>query len=61
MILITLTKDQTANGEHARASGDGRSRETREDGARLQSRAWSFACLARFTRRTKIKERLLVV
>ena len=28
---------------------------------RLQSRAWSFACLGRFTRRTKKKERLLVV
>ena len=29
--------------------------------SRLQSRAWSFACLARFARRTKKKERLLVV
>ena len=28
--------------------------------SRLQSRAWSFACLARFARRTKKKERLLV-
>ena len=28
---------------------------------RLQSRAWSFACLGRFARRTKKKERLLVV
>ena len=27
----------------------------------LQSRAWSFACLARFARCTKKKERLLVV
>ena len=31
------------------------------DGLRLQSRAWSFACLAHFARQTKIKERLLVV
>ena len=52
-----------------------RSRETRETRAaareekscraspvsRLQSRAWSFACLGRFARRTKEKERLLVV
>ena len=41
------------------------SRETRETKAspvsRLQSRAWSFACLGRFARRTKKKERLLVV
>ena len=29
--------------------------------SRPQSRAWSFACLGRFTRRTKKKERLLVV
>ena len=29
--------------------------------SRLQSRAWSFACLGRFGRRTKKKERLLVV
>ena len=29
--------------------------------SRLQSRAWSFACLGRFARRTKKKERLLVV
>ena len=42
-------------------------RETRETMARaspissLQSRAWSFACLGRFARRTKKKERLLVV
>ena len=28
---------------------------------RFQSRAWSFLCLARFARRTKKKERLLVV
>ena len=44
-----------------------RSRETRETRAaarevsRLQSRAWSFACLGGFARRTKKKERLLVV
>ena len=29
--------------------------------SRLQSRAWSFACLGRCARRTKHKERLLVV
>ena len=29
--------------------------------SRLQSRAWSFACLGRFARRTKKEERLLVV
>jgi len=29
--------------------------------SRLQSRAWSFASLGRFARRTKKKERLLVV
>ena len=29
--------------------------------SRPQSRAWSFACLGRFARRTKKKERLLVV
>ena len=29
--------------------------------SRSQSRAWSFACLGRFARRTKKKERLLVV
>ena len=29
--------------------------------SRLQSRAWSFTCLARFARWTKKKERLLVV
>ena len=58
---------------HARASVERRSRETRETRAaaweekraspvsRHQSRAWSFACLGRFARRTKKKERLLVV
>ena len=50
---------------HARASVERRSRETRETRAspisRLQLRAWSFACLGRFARRTKKKERLLVV
>ena len=52
---------------HARASVERRNRETQETRAaafpvsRLQSRAWSFACLGRFARRTKEKERLLVV
>ena len=39
-----------------RAKGDPSAR-----GGELQSRAWSFACLGRFARRTKKKERLLVV
>ena len=51
---------------HARASVERRNRETQETRAaafpvsRLQSRAWSFACLGRFARRTKEKERLLI-
>ena len=52
---------------HARISVERRSREraARSEGGgspvlRLQSRAWSFLCLARFARRTKKKERLLV-
>ena len=50
---------------HARASVERRNRETQESKAaapvsRLQSRAWSFACLGRFARRTKEKERLLI-
>ena len=46
-----------------RASVERRAREEREPRASrcLQSRAWSFACLGRFARRTKKKERLLVV
>ena len=53
-------------GLHARAIVERRSGETRETRAaspvsRIQSRAWSFACLRRFARRTKKKERLLVV
>ena len=39
-----------------RAKGDPSAR-----GGELQSRAWSIACLGRFARRTKKKERLLVV
>ena len=56
-----------ARGLHARASVEWQHRETRETRAaaspvsRLQSRAWLFACLGRFARRTKEKERLLVV
>ena len=46
-------------GVNARACVERRSRETRV--SRLQSRAWSFACLVRSARRTKKKERLLVV
>ena len=47
---------------HVRASVKRRSRETRETRvSRLQSRAWSFACLRRFARRTKKTERLVVV
>ena len=36
-------------------------RDARNEVSRLQSRVWLFACLARFARRTKKKERLLVV
>ena len=36
-------------------------RDNEEGVLRLQSRAWSFACLARFARWTKKKESLLVV
>ena len=53
---------------HARAIFEWQSLETRETRAaraspvsRLQSHGWSFACLERFARRTKKKERLLVV
>ena len=57
-------------GVHARTSVERRSLETREKRAlpsseapisHLRSRAWSFACLARFARWTKNKGRLLVV
>ena len=55
-------------GVHARISVECRSRQrsARSEGGgfpvlRLQSRAWSFLCLARFARRTKTKERLRVV
>ena len=59
--------ENLVRGVHARISVERRSRErgARNEGSgspvlRLQSRAWSFLCLARFARRTK-KERLLVV
>ena len=47
----------------ARASVKRRRRENEggSPSSRLRSRAWSFACLGRFARRTKKKERLLVV
>ena len=50
-------------GAHARASvrGEKRGRQPAYPVSGLQSRAWSFACLERFVRRTKKKERLLVV
>ena len=69
----SLFSSDLVKGEHARANVERRSRETRETRAaaqeekraspvsRLQSCAWSFACLGRFDRRTKKKERLLVV
>ena len=69
----SLFSSDLVRGVHARANVERRSRETRETRAaaqeekraspvsRLQSRAWSFACLGRFARRTKKKERLLVV
>ena len=60
--------ENLVRGVHARTSVERRSRErgARSEGGgfpvlRLQSRAWSFLCLARFARRTKKKERLLVV
>ena len=44
------------------SKGSARAREKRGlPVSRLQSRAWSFACLGRFARRNKKKERLLVV
>ena len=46
------TRARALSGEAARHEKRGR---------RLQSRAWSFACLGRFARRTKKKERLLGV
>ena len=46
------TRARAFSGEAARHEKRGR---------RLQSRAWSFACLGRFARLTKKKERLLVV
>ena len=49
---------------HAAARREKRGRqpeEKKEPVSGLQSRAWSFACLGRFARRTKKKERLLVV
>ena len=68
----SLFSSDLVRGVHARANVERRSRETRETRAAaqeekraspvsLQSRAWSFACLRRFARRTKKKERLLVV
>ena len=45
------------------SKGSARARAAKPRDARnaLKSRAWSFACLARFARRTKKKERLLLV
>ena len=51
------TRAETLSGEAARRKKRGRASPV----SRLQSRAWSFACLGRFARRTKKKERLLVV
>ena len=60
--------ENLVNGVHARITVERRSRErgARSEGGGfpvllLQSRTWSFLCLARFARRTKKKERLLVV
>ena len=47
------------SGEADRREKRGRQPEKKKE--RLQSRAWSFACLGRFALRTKKKERLLVV
>ena len=67
-LSVSLSSD-LVRGVHARERVKRRSRETRETRAaartspvlRLQSRAWSFACLGRFARRIKKKESLLVV
>ena len=51
-------------GVHVHVSVEQQSRETRkmrQPVLRLQSWVWSFACLVRFARWTKKKERLLVV
>ena len=63
---LSFTSD-LVRGVHARARVERRSRETRERRvaaspvSRLQSRAWSFACLGRFARLTKKEDRLLEV
>ena len=56
----SLFSSDLGNGSaRARAlSGEAARREKR---GRLQARAWSFACLGRFVRRSEKKERLLVV
>ena len=45
---------------HARARRNKRGEKRASPVSRLQSPAWSFACLARFARQTKKNERLLV-
>ena len=45
----------------SRVEATRRARKTKVTVSPLQSRAWSFAFLARFARRIKRKERLLVV
>ena len=50
------------SGEAARNEGGSRRRKERASPvSRLESSAWSFACLSRVARRTKKKKRLLVV
>ena len=47
-----------ARGVHAHAIRKKRSEKRASPVSRLQSRAWLFTCLARFSRRTEIKEGL---
>ena len=62
----SLFSSDFGSGVHARASGEARNGKN-EGGSpsspvsHLQSREWSFECLARFARRTKTRERLLLV
>ena len=54
---FSTAENKAVRGVHARASVERRSRKTPE----TRAAAGSFACLGRFARRTKRKERLLVV
>ena len=65
---LSIRPSYGVRGEEILDGGGGRGRRNPETPdtqatpvSRLQSRAWSFACLGRFARRTKKRERLLVV